>query len=850
MTTKHMKHSAAAALALAFVVLACSDSTATNDLSDRGAPSIKLSMASGSVDSAISFAATVKDNLGIKRVHIDASGGVRASFDTVFTSAVTSTLIAMSLAVPQGTPSGTSVLVIGTVYDGAGNRSVPDTLRLATGNFAADSVGITNPASGSPAVMGKGLVLSISGTSKLKIVWLGYQTSGSFVTSDSTALAAPLKEVASVLDTLQVPANAPTGSVTVTPFIRDSLGNRSLGSPITLSVVAASSAKLPPTVTFAADKRIELNDTLFVSALDPAGSGIAQLGYEVRSVPNGQVIASGDSTFNGNINTQPATFTLRLPASVITTFPATVYVKAFAVTANGVKGYAHVASGADREDTLTVVSGVTRGLPAGSLIADAFYHPKHDRIYLTNIERNELEVFSLQDLTFHKPIPVGSRPWGITVWPHDRNGNVSLSYGDTLLIAHSGGTSIGYVDISDAATTGAAAIVGSPEGREVYSYPLPNLIAYTVTTKSSSTVANGTVTERTRYDFSDRPQFMAATCRPTGSDPNACGDVVVVYSTTPTPGQPLPFPSQGTVRWENLTRRTSHLFFEPAMGQSSGRSDTLEVDRFAACSDTPTGRSCVGSDSVLVPPRQYYSYPHVPTGPSDTKVLDSASYSVVVQIDRLTFRDTTYVRNSGNFRRAIMGEGGPVYNSRAIGYDALPGLTSTGTFSDGISRALPVPVIDAGVSRAEDVTDFIANTSARVAGVGINFDGSLSGIRADSIYLLNASLRLQGTLQTATSRNAGFDFHPFNSSVPLGGGASPSCYVFAASTNPEIDVYDSHYYRLVSTIPVKSPIIGPIKSSVRSNGDVILVGATVQGVVVVTANSSDTRIFPNASCPQ
>ncbi|MGI8548063.1 MAG: hypothetical protein ACR2M1_12140 [Gemmatimonadaceae bacterium] len=202
-------------------------------------------------------------------------------------------------------------------------------------------------------------------------------------------------------------------------------------------------------------------------------------------------------------------------------------------------------------------------------------------------------------------------------------------------------------------------IAGSPEGRDVSSYALPNIVAYTVTTVSSSTVSNGSVTQRTRYDFSDRPQYLAATCKSSPFNPNACGDVMVVYSTTPTPGRSVPFPNQGTVRWENLSRKTSHFFFEPAMGQGTARSDTLEIDRFAACADTQTGRSCVGSDSVLVPSKQYIAVPHVPKDASDTKVLDSISSSVVVQIDRLAFRDTTYVRNSGNFRRAIMGEGAP-----------------------------------------------------------------------------------------------------------------------------------------------------------------------------------------------
>jgi len=48
-------------------------------------------------------------------------------------------------------------------------------------------------------------------------------------------------------------------------------------------------------------------------------------------------------------------------------------------------------------------------------------------------------------------------------------------------------------------------------------------------------------------------------------------------------------------------------------------------------------------------------------------------------------------------------------------------------------------------------------------------------------------------------------------------------------------VYENHYYRRVTTIPVKSPIIGPIKAALRpTTGQIILVGATANGVVIVT----------------
>ena len=55
---------------------------------------------------------------------------------------------------------------------------------------------------------------------------------------------------------------------------------------------------------------------------------------------------------------------------------------------------------------------------------------------------------------------------------------------------------------------------------------------------------------------------------------------------------------------------------------------------------------------------------------------------------------------------------------------------------------------------------------ARVLGVSINFDGALSAIRADSTYLIDPTLRLQGTMQTNGGGNAGFDFHPLKGFTP------------------------------------------------------------------------------------
>ncbi|HEX9083280.1 MAG TPA: hypothetical protein VF836_00965, partial [Gemmatimonadaceae bacterium] len=470
-----------------------------------------------------------------------------------------------------------------------------------------------------------------------------------------------------------------------------------------------------------------------------------------------------------------------------TVFPTTAYIQVFARNSNGVRAYAKLASGVDRIDTVTVVAGVTRFLPFGGQVADAMYHPGKDRLYLTNIARNEVEVFNLADSSFKAPVIVGSRPWGLAGWPRDRTG----AMGDTILVANSGGTNISYIDLNAGA---------SGSGLEVFRYDLPNIIAFTITTTTSGT-SGLPIQVATKYDFSDRPQYLAPTCIAAGV---ACTDVVLVYSTTPTSGQSSPFGSRnGTLRWENLTQHTSHLFFEQAIGQSAARSDTLTITRYDADGVNST---------VLLPYK------------------DVNNVSTTIDINALAFRDTTFVRGSGTFQRAIFGEGGSVFGSRTMMYDAQRGVNPA------------YPYIDLGVSPPSAVSDFIANTFAEVKGVAINFDGTLGAVRADSTYILNSALRLQGVLAT-TITNAGFDFHPLNTGVnsfPL-----TTRLAFAASSEPLIEIYDTRCYQRIATIPVKAPIVGPLKAAFRNaTGELVIVGATAQGVVIATLPNTFTTTCP------
>ncbi|MDP9176161.1 MAG: hypothetical protein M3O61_00615 [Gemmatimonadota bacterium] len=799
MTRRRLLASLAAATALVVIAGACGESTSTtNTLSDQSPPSVALSRGGTSVDTVIAFQVDAKDNLGLKTISIKVSGGLNYSFDSTFTSAHTDASIPFSVSVPRSIPKGTPVLVTAQAVDGALNRSPIDTLRLTIGNVAPAEVQFTSPASGTVAVVGKSIIVSLSARSAVKVRSVGFRATGTVSLVDSVVYSSPLSDSVAVLDTIAIPASAPTGSVSVVPFVIDSLGQRTLGPPLVLNVQPLAAINSTPVVTLSHTTRMEVNDTLHVEASDQ--TGITVLGYEVRRTVGGAIDARDSVVSNGSITSQLKTFDLELPYSV---FPTQVFIQAFARNSNNVRVYAKLSGGTDRVDTVTIVAGSTRSLPLGGTVADALYHPRTDRLYFTNIERNQLEVFSLTDSSFKSPIVVGSRPWGIAAWPRDHNGTMA----DTLLVANSGGTDISYVNLNAAGS-----------GREVFRYQLPNIIAFSVTSKK--TPAGFNVQERTKYDFSDRPQFIGATCDGTGV---ACGEIVVTYSTTPTPGQSEPFAkNNGTLRWENISRGTSHFFFEQAVGQAANSSDTLEVLRY----DGNTG-----VETVLVPYMQKVT--------SGTRV---DNYSIVVDPTELAFRDTTFVRNSGNFRRAAYGEGGPVFGTRAMSFEVGRGFISQVRLIDGSIGTLSFPVMDRGISPAQDVSDFVANSFAKVQGVAINFDGSLSGIRADSTYLLNPALRLQGILGTTTS-NAGLDFHPTNSgpnSFPLS-----TRLVFAASAEPVIEMFDSYCYRRVGSVPIRDPIIGPIKAAYRaSTGQLVVVGATRGGVVIVTLPDTFTTTCP------
>lgn len=586
----------------------------------------------------------------------------------------------------------------------------------------------------------------------------------------------------------------------------------------------------PPPVTFDVASRVEVFDSITVSASLPAG--VKRMGWVATDL-SGNTVLGGDSTEgSGELTDLTRTYGLNFE---FTDFPRKLLVQAFAVDADGNReetGEAETpafsllgsvagnfAAAALVRDTITVVNGVTKSLPAGGRIADAIYNRNLDEVYLTNVDLNRVEVFHIGDTSFVDAIDVGARPWGIALWPLDTLG----ANADTVIVANSGGTNFSVVDVA--------------ARRETRRHELPNVIVQTVQTEidEATQIIKIKVEE---YDFADRPQYVGAVCRPAGDAATPTGatacepdSIFVVYSTAPTDGQTSDFQFRGTVRWENLTAAAttpfSHFFWEHAAVPPSPDFDSLQVlaDR-GPCTAPDPRSACAGQPTSF--------------NPIDT--LLSVAKGVVADIEQLAFRDTTFVRNSGNFTRAIVGEGTRVDEARAMAWNGNARLIQTVDMTTVAGQTISGPsTVDEGVTAGVKVRDFISNTATRIRSVAINFNGLTNLVRADSVYVVDKDLRLAGLVPVGGA-NPGMDLNFDHAFDPMVGGTAGTSggpldpderILFLAREDASVDVYDTYFFKIITTIPVRDPITGPLRAARLPSGDQIIVGVTTNGIVTV-----------------
>ncbi len=788
-------------LVLASSLAACGDGNPNTDEStlDRTAPSVTVRRAT-SVDSIFAFTVTANDNLGVKYIAVTLSGALSRTVADTVKAAVTAYSKDFSVPVPGNVTPGSQVTLISQAEDGNGNKSKPDTTVMAVGSKQPGFVAITSPQSNTQAVRGRTVVIGFAARSTRKVRYVGFNITppagATAIAGDSAVYGSPLKDSLSTTLNFVIPATAAAGFYQVVPYVVDSIGQRTAGVPVPVEVLTSGSGQTLPKISrFGTTDRVEATDTVFVEAQDPVGIGY--VGYDIRSFAGVAIKRDSVAVANGPTSV-PVSLRMNLPAPVAGA-ATRIILRPFARNTEGRLNDTLTTA----RDTITLVAGSTRILPNGGTVADGYFHAPTGKLYLTNIERNQVEVFNLDSLNFQNtPIAVGSRPWGITVFPAGRGSPIGPVQ-NRLIVANSGGTNLSFVQLN-----------ADGSGSEDERYLLPNIVAYKVS------IAGGNIT-RSVVDFSDRPQYVAAVCN------ISCNETTVVFSTTPTGGQSGGFADKGTIRWENVTRKSSHLFFEHATFLRDNKGDTLEVVRFKS--------GTYGSDSTLLPFPIKMDAPGKPTRDA----------GFLVTLADLGFRDTTFVRNSANFKRAIFGEGGVAKGSRTLTFDADAGLrkvtqqvvtdTTTGTVTTYTSQ---LSIVDAGVSPPSDVSDLIANAFSPVRGVAVSADGELFAIRSDSTYLFNNTLRLYGLLQTKGG-NAGFDFHPLNAPGPnLSGGTLATRLSFAASREPVLEVFDTRCFQRVGVIAIKDPIIGPLKTAIRGSR-IVAVGATARGVVVLDLNPAD-----------
>ena len=794
----------------------------------------------------LQFSIDASDNLGLKDIQLTYTGGYLAQTDTVFNTTVTSVTTSKTITFPANSGAGGLITIIGRATDGAGNFA-EDTITVFLSNVQALTVTLLAPVPPAVAASGKNIPVQVEARQLGGIATIGFiitprnaVVDPTTPPSDSLIFTPPARQPPDTIysDTLTVQAGFT--SFTVIAFAVDAGGRRALSPPVTVTVQTPGNDVTPPAVSHTISSRVEVNDNITVHATDP--SGISWIGFRVQTPATppatGMVLVKFDSVnvSAGNLTTVDSTFALGLPLAD-SALPKSIVVRGYACDLATARNCAFsqtstVITGAPRRlsaagvraasgtgvDTVVVVAGITRPLPLGGHIADAIYNTIRRELYLTNDVLGRVEVFDVPSKTFSPAgiVTAGPVPWGIALWPDDTLGRYS---NDTIVVADAGGTEL--------------SILSAGTRLLLWRQALPNFLIE----KYSIVTTPLTRAVITVHDVSDRPQYVGTVCRATTGGVCAQDSIYAIYSTTPTQSSTSPFSGRATLRMEKLINTNnpaqlfSHLFWELGDLGANVSGDTLRIVML---------RPSLGVRQVVL----------------------TACRGVTVDMQSFGLGDQTFVRNTGNFTHAFVGEGGNISASfaRVFAYSAKDSLRSV---SDSCNMA-PAPVLipesgtddeDFGMSPGTHVSDFISNTGVRVVAVATNFNGLTNLVRAstDSIYYLDPGLRLSGTSSIGAG-TPGMDMN-YNHAFDPGAGCTPpptgTCgggsgnlgerMVFAASPDTSIVAFDTYFFNQQKSIKIRDPIIGPLrvaKDSVAGQpATQLLFGITARGLVVVTLPS-------------
>src|SRR3989454_624229 len=781
------------------------------------------------IASGLSFSVSAGDNLGLKEVRLTFTGGYLAVTDTIFNTTVTSFGRGVTVTFPPTSGAGGLITIIGRATDGAGNFT-EDTLVIFLVNVAALRVVLLAPLTGAVASTGRNIPVEVSAAQISGVRKVGFlvvpptaTTNPTTPPNDSISYPLPYPDSVDYVDTLNVVAT--TGTFTITGFAEDSSGRRVTSNSVTVSVLSAANDTIPPSVTDSLGKRVEVTDSVTVHATDP--SAISWIGMRVRLASDSSLLRFDTVAVGGNLTDVVRRFSLNL-AAILTSYPTSILVDGYACDAAVARNCAFstvngIVLGAPKADSASVVAGVTSPLPKGGHIVDAIYNTNRRELYLTNDALGRVEIYNLVTKTFDPNgiVTAGPVPWGIALWPADTLGNYDPN---RVVVADAGGTELSILDASTRLL--------------LWRQALPNFLIEKYSVQVISGFVRAVITV---HDVSDRPQYLGTVCR-VGTTPPLChaDSIYAIYSTTPTQSSSSPFSGRATLRMEKLVNTSNpsllfgHLFWELGDLGSNVAGDTLRIE--------------------LVRPSLRVR-----------NVVLTACRAVTIDFPSFGLGDQTFVRNTGNFTHAFVGEGGNVSAAfaRVMSYSAKDPLKTpasscnlTPTIIEPPPGQLGSDDVDFGMSPGVHVSDFISNTGVHVVSIATNFNGLTNLVRAgtDSTYYLDEGLRLWGTSAIGAG-TPGMDMnynHKFEPGGPCGvtcGGGSGNIaerMVFAASPDTSILAFDTYFFNQQRKIAIRDPIIGPLRVAFdATSGQQYLFGITARGLVVVSLPTI-TNINPQA----
>jgi hypothetical protein len=799
-----------AAIVAASCSLADSGASSTGPNSnDRFTPSLTVSI-QGAVGGGALDSVSIRVPLRVKLKAYDASGVASVVMRVLADTAVVghdSTNIATlaqtvdsTLTIPlDSVRAGQVVTVRVSVTDGANNSSAAEARALAF-DPSVPKLSFIRPLG--TAYPSDAYIFDLAATDTAGIAKLGYRAiAPGFSHGDSTALPVPHSRVDTAMFSFAVPPYLPVGAkIIITPFAENRDGLRSQGAAFNVLVSIPGKDITAPLVFQKVGARIELLDSIEVTARDSAGQ-IREFGL-IATDAAGNVLHRSTEVLTSPTQQLRRRHAFTVPPSLRGT---SLFINAWATDIAGHTGYAAFPGATvpvsdpkrAKRDYTTYAFGLTHALPPGVQGGDLVVDSTRTTVYLSNVKANQVLPFTYgTTLDALPPIQVGSQPWGLTI---DNSNSL-------LLVANSGETNISWVSLDSR--------------YEAFRTEIARDVLYDVAYYAQSG-GGYRFSVTSQVEYSGRPQYLAQ---------SASG--AIYYSSRETSTD------RGTLRrldnyldaraeprqiWQYGTPSAGHYVILNADHVSVVQGGNGSADQIRICDHTPGGdpasATCISSNTVEDAVLALTKAP----------ISGNVAAAKDIAMSSLALADTNLVATSGDRRRVIFGEAGAGNKSGRF----MAFFDPTGTPTNGAQYNAPI-----------NLTKLTFNASDKIFGIAINYDGSRTGLHGTGTFFADSSLRYVGGYPTYYT-GAGIAFYPGigDDNSP----ASPSRLVFIASDDYSLQIVDAFSHRLRGRIPVRDKLTGPLRTALpsaaelASNPDlaVKLFALSANGLVVIDLRHQD-----------